>query len=249
MRSNRCRSINHKLLQCINVNQKRGIFIKVLICLLLLQIVSYNFHKLRVFVNRSMKLDKIQFFGFDMDYTLAGNKVNNFLIKFLYLVYKSPRMESEAFSLVIEKLIYIGYADIFVLHLENILFKLNCLNTWTLYFLFVFRYPKEIRNFKYDPAFVVRGLWFDTMYGNLLKVDGFGNILVAAHGLVFLTGSEKFLINYFYFRSEIESLYPNKFIQLSDRRIYVLNTLFNLPETNLIALLVDFFDKSEDYKL
>nr|CAD2191672.1 unnamed protein product [Meloidogyne enterolobii] len=146
----------------------------------------------RIFVNRSMKLDKIQFFGFDMDYTLA--------------VYKSPRMESEAFSLVLERLIYIGY-------------------------------PKEIRNFKYDPAFVVRGLWFDTMYGNLLKVDGFGNILVAAHGLVFLTGAE------------IENFYPNKFIQLSDRRIYVLNTLFNLPETNLIALLVDFFDKSEEYQL
>ncbi|KAL7077769.1 hypothetical protein ACQ4LE_003495 [Meloidogyne hapla] len=146
----------------------------------------------RIFVNRSMKLDKIQFFGFDMDYTLA--------------VYKSPRMESEAFSLVLERLIYIGY-------------------------------PKEIRNFKYDPAFVVRGLWFDTMYGNLLKVDGFGNILVAAHGLVFLTGAE------------IENFYPNKFIQLSDRRIYVLNTLFNLPETNLIALLVDFFDKSDEYQL
>lgn len=27
----------------------------------------------RVFVNRSLYLDKIKFFGFDMDYTLAGN--------------------------------------------------------------------------------------------------------------------------------------------------------------------------------
>ena len=26
----------------------------------------------RVFVNRSLSLDKINFFGFDMDYTLAG---------------------------------------------------------------------------------------------------------------------------------------------------------------------------------
>ena len=26
----------------------------------------------RVFVNRSLSLDKIKFFGFDMDYTLAG---------------------------------------------------------------------------------------------------------------------------------------------------------------------------------
>lgn len=95
----------------------------------------------------------------------------------LFLVYKSPRMESEAFSLVIEKLIYIGYVYILA------------------FILMFLSYPKEIRNFKYDPAFVVRGLWFDTMYGNLLKVDGFGNILVAAHGLVFLTGLIKNLLN------------------------------------------------------
>ena len=31
----------------------------------------------RVFVNRSLSLDKIRFFGFDMDYTLAGKLNNN----------------------------------------------------------------------------------------------------------------------------------------------------------------------------
>ena len=31
-----------------------------------------------------------------------------------------------------------------------------------------------------------RGLWFDTLYGNLLKVDAYGNILVCAHGFLFL---------------------------------------------------------------
>ena len=30
-------------------------------------------------------------------------------------------------------------------------------------------------------------------------------------------------------RSEIRALYPNKFIQYDDQRIYILNTLFNLP--------------------
>lgn len=49
------------------------------------------------------------------------------------------------------------------------------------------------------------------------------------------------------FRTEIEDCYPNKFVQLSDNKIYVLNTLFNLPETYLIACLVDYFDKSTDY--
>jgi 5'-nucleotidase len=83
-------------------------------------------------------------------------------------------------------------------------------------------------------VFPIRGLWLDTNFGNLLKVDGFGNILVASHGLRFLSGPE------------IEDYYPNKFIQLSDRRIYVLNTLFNLPDTYLIARLVDFFDNQND---
>ena len=31
-----------------------------------------------------------------------------------------------------------------------------------------------------------RGLWFDTQYGNLLKVDAYGNILVCVHGFEFL---------------------------------------------------------------
>lgn len=30
------------------------------------------FFNCRIFVNRSLHLDKIKFFGFDMDYTLAG---------------------------------------------------------------------------------------------------------------------------------------------------------------------------------
>lgn len=47
-------------------------------------------------------------------------------------------------------------------------------------------YPKEILQFEYDPSFPVRGLWFDTMYGNLLKVDAYGNILICVHGFEFL---------------------------------------------------------------
>lgn len=48
-------------------------------------------------------------------------------------------------------------------------------------------YPEEFRNFEYNPIFAIRGLWFDTTHGNLLKVDGFGNILVALHGFHFLS--------------------------------------------------------------
>lgn len=44
----------------------------------------------------------------------------------------------------------------------------------------------EIMLFDYDPTFPIRGLWFDSLYGNLLKVDAYGNILVCVHGFEFL---------------------------------------------------------------
>ncbi|XP_025093778.1 cytosolic purine 5'-nucleotidase-like isoform X1 [Pomacea canaliculata] len=138
----------------------------------------------RIFVNRSLHLQKIRFFGFDMDYTLA--------------LYKSPEYESLGFNLLKERLVSIGY-------------------------------PEAIREFEYDATFPVRGLWFDKTYGNLLKVDSYGNILVCAHGFYFLKPHE------------IAQLYPNKFIQLDDSRLYVLNTLFNLPETYMLACIIDYF--------
>lgn len=47
-------------------------------------------------------------------------------------------------------------------------------------------YPENIRKFHYNPLFPVRGLWFDLLYGNLLKVDGFGNILIGVHGFRYM---------------------------------------------------------------
>ncbi|XP_028414947.1 cytosolic purine 5'-nucleotidase-like isoform X2 [Dendronephthya gigantea] len=49
----------------------------------------------RIFVNRSLNLSKIKFFGFDMDYTLAA--------------YKSPEYEEMTFHLLVKRLIEIGY--------------------------------------------------------------------------------------------------------------------------------------------
>ncbi|XP_068277425.1 cytosolic purine 5'-nucleotidase-like isoform X2 [Nyctibius grandis] len=49
----------------------------------------------RIFVNRSLALEKIKCFGFDMDYTLA--------------MYKSPAYEELAFALLLEHLVSIGY--------------------------------------------------------------------------------------------------------------------------------------------
>ncbi|XP_011495678.1 PREDICTED: cytosolic purine 5'-nucleotidase [Ceratosolen solmsi marchali] len=144
----------------------------------------------RIFVNRSLHLENIKFYGFDMDYTLAE--------------YKSPEYEQLGFNLLKDRLVSLGY-------------------------------PKEINGFEYDPSFPVRGLWFDTLYGNLLKVDAYGNILVCVHGFEFLK------------HSQVYELYPNKFLQLDESRVYVLNTLFNLPETYLLACLIDFFTNSRQY--
>lgn len=49
----------------------------------------------RIFVNRSLHLEKIKFFGFDMDYTLAE--------------YRTPDLEESAFKCALERLIQLGY--------------------------------------------------------------------------------------------------------------------------------------------
>eukprot|EP01104_Vermistella_antarctica_P017921 TRINITY_DN6481_c0_g1_i1.p1 TRINITY_DN6481_c0_g1~~TRINITY_DN6481_c0_g1_i1.p1 ORF type:complete len:546 (+),score=146.10 TRINITY_DN6481_c0_g1_i1:184-1821(+) len=53
--------------------------------------------KQRVYVNRDIRLDKIKWFGFDMDYTLA--------------VYKSPEYEGLTYQLATEQLIKTGYPE------------------------------------------------------------------------------------------------------------------------------------------
>ncbi|XP_069622853.1 cytosolic purine 5'-nucleotidase-like [Ranitomeya imitator] len=145
----------------------------------------------RIFVNRSLGLEKIKCFGFDMDYTLA--------------MYRSPDYEELGFELLLDRLVSIGY-------------------------------PHEILEYKYDPNFPTRGLVFDSLYGNLLKVDANGNVLVCTHGFRFLKGAEIWI------------KYPNKFIQRDDtKRYHILNTLFNLSETYLYACLVDFFTDCPRY--
>ncbi|KAI4896754.1 hypothetical protein NFI96_015532 [Prochilodus magdalenae] len=146
----------------------------------------------RVFVNKSVTLENIKCYGFDMDYTLA--------------IYKSPEYEGLGFEMLRDRLVSIGY-------------------------------PHELLRYSYDPAYPTRGLVYDSTYGNLLKVDSHGNILVGTHGFIYLTGAE------------IQEYYPNRFIQRDDtERFYILNTLFNLSETYLYACLVDYFTSSTRYR-
>uniref|UniRef100_A0A672MKV6 Cytosolic purine 5'-nucleotidase-like n=1 Tax=Sinocyclocheilus grahami TaxID=75366 RepID=A0A672MKV6_SINGR len=106
-------------------------------------------------------------------------------------------------------------------------YSLNALNAPRCWFF---------QTFSLSPL-LSRGLVYDTTYGNVLKIDSNGNILVCMHGFVYLRGGQ------------VDEYYPNKFIQRDDTdRFYILNTLFNLSETYLYACLVDFFTKSTRYK-
>ncbi|CAG14374.1 unnamed protein product, partial [Tetraodon nigroviridis] len=133
----------------------------------------------RVFVNRSLAMEKIKCFGFDMDYTLA--------------VYKSPEYESLGFDLTVERLVSIGYPQellnivydpSFPTRLVQKCFPLLFHETYT---------GTTLGTVDFCVCVCVcvcflRGLVFDTLYGNLLKVDTYGNILVCVHGFNFLRG-------------------------------------------------------------
>uniref|UniRef100_A0A2K6PSR2 5'-nucleotidase domain containing 4 n=1 Tax=Rhinopithecus roxellana TaxID=61622 RepID=A0A2K6PSR2_RHIRO len=102
--------------------------------------------------------------------------------------------------------------------------------------LLVLCHPALILPLTVPPTPIHRGLLFNALYGNLLKVDAHGNVLLGAHGFTFLS------------EAEIWSFYPNKFIQRDDlQRFHILNTLFSLPETYLYACLVDFFSGCSHY--
>uniref|UniRef100_A0A8R1TNW8 5'-nucleotidase n=1 Tax=Onchocerca volvulus TaxID=6282 RepID=A0A8R1TNW8_ONCVO len=146
----------------------------------------------QVFVNRSVYLQKIRYYGFDMDFTLA--------------IYKSPEYDILLYNNIINRLILLGY-------------------------------PEQLRSFPYEQDFVIRGLWFDRTFGNLLKVDGFGNILVGLHGY-----------NYLH-RPDIKKLYPNKFISLRHLdKILVMNSLFDIAHTYVLITLIHYFDNHKDYE-
>uniref|UniRef100_A0A7I4K9W8 Bm16934 n=1 Tax=Brugia malayi TaxID=6279 RepID=A0A7I4K9W8_BRUMA len=146
----------------------------------------------QVFANRSVYLQKIRYYGFDMDFTLA--------------IYKSPEYDILLYSNIINRLILLGY-------------------------------PEQLRCFPYEQDFVIRGLWFDRTFGNLLKVDGFGNILVGIHGYNYLR------------RSDIKKHYPNKFISLRHlENVLVMNSLFDIAHTYVLTTLIHYFDNHKNYE-
>ncbi|KAL7063318.1 hypothetical protein AAHC03_0983 [Spirometra sp. Aus1] len=97
-------------------------------------------------------------------------------------------------------------------------------------------YPPELKNFQYEPSFPVRGLWFDTLYGTMLKLDQFGNILICLRGFNTLSPDE------------VSKVYPHKFVKYDDDRFRIMSTLFDLPELYLLSCLVHLLQMHPSYK-
>ncbi|KAG6544180.1 hypothetical protein Mapa_014380 [Marchantia paleacea] len=95
-----------------------------------------------------------------------------------------------------------------------------------------YRYPESCLNFKYDPQFPIRGLYYDKKHGNLLKLDFFHS--VEPHGCFF--GRRRLS------REEIEQQYGGKHIGVSDiPNLVALMDLFCLSEACLISDVIQHF--------
>ncbi|VDN33741.1 unnamed protein product [Gongylonema pulchrum] len=157
------------------------------------------------------------------------------ILLFAKFVYKSPEYDILLYTNIVDRLIVLGY-------------------------------PEQLRQFSYEHDFAIRGLWFDRTYGNLLKVDGFGNILVGVHGYDYLQPCAFLARIRIKLRissvpnfsgldrkgrdptSDIRRHYPNKFLPLRHLdRVLVMNSLFDMAHTYVLATLVHYFDHHKSY--
>jgi HAD superfamily 5'-nucleotidase-like hydrolase len=90
-----------------------------------------------------------------------------------------------------------------------------------------FGYPPEVGLLQYDHGFVMRGLVVDKAHGNLIKMDRFGSVGRAYHGLAPLPPEV------------CNRLYRNERIRLTSERYAWIDTLFSLPEAWLYAAIID----------
>ncbi|CAN6482489.1 unnamed protein product [Victoria cruziana] len=140
-----------------------------------------------IYVNKNLRLESIQVYGFDYDYTLAHYSGN------------------------LQSLIY----DLAKEHLVN-----------------EHRYPESCMQFKYDPSFPIRGLYYDKLKGCLLKMDFFQSI--EPDGCFF--GRRKLS------REEINQIYGTRHIGRDHARELVgLMDIFCFSEACLIADMVQHF--------
>ena len=94
-----------------------------------------------------------------------------------------------------------------------------------------FGYPSELGLLQYDHGFVMRGLVVDKAHGNLIKMDRFGSVGRAYHGLSPLAPEVG------------QRLYRNERIRLTSERYAWIDTLFSLPEAWLYAAIIDLLER------
>lgn len=92
-----------------------------------------------------------------------------------------------------------------------------------------FGYPESLREASYDADFAIRGLVIDRQYGNILKMNVFRHVGKGVHGFKALTDEER-------------ARYRKQPPQISSDRFRLIDTLFEMPEAYLFALLVDDAD-------
>ncbi|CAO3668137.1 unnamed protein product [Rhizopus stolonifer] len=97
-----------------------------------------------------------------------------------------------------------------------------------------FKYPKQIKDFKFDPTFAIRGLHYDFNNGWLMKIDNLANIqLNTVHVGREPIKSANEIIDYHNGR-HISPEYLNT-------NMFQLNDLFSIPQTTLLSDLVQYF--------
>jgi 5'-nucleotidase len=91
-------------------------------------------------------------------------------------------------------------------------------------------YPREIGLLPYDHTFVIRGLVVDRLHGNLLKLDRFGQVGRAWHGLRPLG------------HAAWHRLYRNEPVRIRGERYAWMDTLFSLPEAWAYAAVIELLE-------
>jgi hypothetical protein len=113
-------------------------------------------------VNKNVKLDDLQVYGFDYDYTLS-----HYSEHLQCLIYDLAKKH------LVDEVCNMGFTvPWFALHQKM---KSAFLHGF-MFFSPQLKYPETCLQFEYDRNFPIRGLYYDRLKGCLLKLDFFGSI-------------------------------------------------------------------------
>ncbi len=90
-----------------------------------------------------------------------------------------------------------------------------------------------VRDLRFDPKTVQRGLIIDLELGNIIKANQFGYVKSAAHGTRMLDFDT------------MRQTYGETVVDLAEPRFVFLNTLFSMSEASMLAQLVDLLDAGQ----